>query len=170
MQSIPSFGSPRVQVKTLLSMILASTKTAMQEYENAGFSIPAPDSPEAHPSDFASNLVDLQKSIIILEGACCKLVQTLAPPVHMLRNHLMTPAEQPCLWVAVESKIPDILTQSPNGMHVNEIAKIAPKFLEPQKLSHIIHFLASRGYFREVSYNVFANNHLSLTLLSSNPL
>lgn len=64
-------------------------------------------------------------------------------------QHLLTPSEQPCLRVAVESGIADILSKSSDGMHVEEIAKKAPKPIEPQKLSRIIRFMASRGYFRE---------------------
>lgn len=84
-------------------------------------------------------------------------------------------------------KIPDILQGTPGGMSVCELGDKTG--LEPAKLGRILRFLATKHIFREgsnrhhnviltvadmrpriVTPDVFANNRLSVELLSSNPL
>jgi len=76
--------------------------------------------------------------------------------------------EPACLNVAVTYKFPDILQEQPAGMHISELSKKSG--VEERKAGRILRLLASKHIFREVSENVFANNRLSIQLLSSNPL
>ena len=93
--------------------------------------------------------------------------------------------ETNCLNVALTFKIPDVLEEKPSGMHISEIGEKTG--LEERKAGRILRFLATKHVFREgacplhlclhsrlmcilVSENVFANNRLSVQLLSTNPL
>jgi hypothetical protein len=96
--------------------------------------------------------------------------------------------EPGCLHVVVTFKIPDILQDQPDGMHISEIAEKSG--IEQGKLGRILRLLVSKHIFREgtillfimqglrnlsstlrsVSQDVFANNRLSIQLLSTNPL
>ncbi|KAF8802324.1 hypothetical protein BYT27DRAFT_7261107 [Phlegmacium glaucopus] len=53
-------------------------------------------------------------------------------------------------------------------MHISEIGQKSG--IEARKVGRVLRILASKHIFREVSDNVFANNRLSIQLLSSNPL
>ena len=95
------------------------------------------------------------------------------------------------MQVVITFKIPDILLDQPNGMHVVEISKRSG--VEQGKLGRILRLLATKHVFREgalhcftfslplkavclmilcvlVTKDVFANNRLSMQLLSTNPL
>lgn len=74
----------RTRVEALLSLIMSTAQDAMKEYEQAGYSIPSPDSP--HPLDSAFNMLSLKQSIRILDGACQQLCTTLAQPEHTMCN------------------------------------------------------------------------------------
>ncbi|EEB90197.1 hypothetical protein MPER_11628, partial [Moniliophthora perniciosa FA553] len=157
-------GNPTIDA--LLTLIQTSAQSAVAEYNKSGFGVPSPDSPRVHPSDSSSDVLALKKAIRILEGACERLCTTLAQPMHTIANRTM-PYEAPCLRLAVEKKLADALKGLP-GLHVNAIA--AKTRLDPKKVSQVLRLLATRGCFKEVSENVFANNRLSLMLLSSNPV
>ncbi|KAK7047122.1 hypothetical protein VNI00_006787 [Paramarasmius palmivorus] len=157
-------GNPTIDA--LLTLIQSSAQSAVAEYNKTGFGVPSPDSTKPHPLDSTSDVLALKKAIRVLEGACELLCTTLAQPMHTIANRTM-PYEAPCLRLAVEMRIADVLEGLP-GLHVNAIA--AKTRLDPKKLGQILRLLATRGCFREVSENVFANNRLSLMLLSSNPV
>lgn len=57
------------------------------------------------------------------------------------------PFEPSCLRVAVEAHIPDLLLNSPNGVHVDELSKKTG--IESEKLARILRLLATRQCFRE---------------------
>ena len=62
----------------------------------------------------------------------------------------MTPVqiyEPACLHVVVTFKVPDILLDQPEGMHIAEIAKRSG--IEQGKLGRILRLLATRHIFRE---------------------
>ena len=93
-----------------------------------------------------------------------------------------------CINVVLNFKIADILKEHPDGM---DIAGIGEKSgADPEKIGRILRLLATRHIFREgeefpftaqahgnrrtpvplVSNDVFANNRLSIQLLSNNPI
>jgi hypothetical protein len=64
--------------------------------------------------------------------------------------------EPGCLHVAVTFKIPDLLQEKPQGMHISELG---PKSgIEPTKLGRILRLLASKHIFHEGA--VFAFNSI----------
>jgi hypothetical protein len=94
-------------------------------------------------------------------------------------------AEWACILIVIEARIGDALSGHPQGLPVNELSKIVN--IEAGKLARILRLLATRNCFIEgvslcllqadthvihgtVDTNVFANNRLSLTLHSSNPV
>lgn len=94
--------------------------------------------------------------------------------------------EPACYNVVVEAKLADLLVNHPNGLHVSELSKKTG--IEAGKLARIMRFLATRHVFREgalvscitkiyskgslraVNEDVFANNRLSMMLVSSHGL
>ncbi|KAG7098261.1 hypothetical protein E1B28_000223 [Marasmius oreades] len=68
----------------------------------------------------------------------------------------------------VTLKIPDLLLDEPQGLHVSEIAQQAN--VNQGKLARIMRLLATKRCFREVKPDVFVNNRLSIQLLSTNGL
>ncbi|KAF9260951.1 S-adenosyl-L-methionine-dependent methyltransferase [Marasmius fiardii PR-910] len=182
-------GDPTID--SLLSLIYSSTRAAVAEYQKTGGGVvPSPDDPIFHPLDSASDssVLALKKAIRVLEGACERLCTTLAQPMHTIANvsfrappsGVLTPPlsffvyqrsmpyEAPCLRLAVQNGIADLLEGHPEGLQVDYISWKTG--LDSRKLRQVLRLLATRGCFREVAENVFANNRLSLTLLSSNPV
>ncbi|KAF9254151.1 S-adenosyl-L-methionine-dependent methyltransferase [Marasmius fiardii PR-910] len=167
-----SATNARTQVETLLQLIHSSTEEAMSEYEKTGHGIPTPDSATSHPLDDKLGALALRKAIRTLEAACERLCTTLAQPMHTLVNRSM-PYEAPCLKLVAEEKIADIIKASPDGtqgMHINDIAARTEKKIASDKLGQVMLLLSTRGCFREVSKNVYANNRISLALLSTHPI
>ncbi|KAF9263799.1 S-adenosyl-L-methionine-dependent methyltransferase [Marasmius fiardii PR-910] len=165
--------SSRAQIKALLDLINSSAEEAMAEYEKTGHDIPSPGSKKSHPLDSQPGAIALKRAIRTLEGACERLCTTLAQPMHTLLNRVM-PCEASCLHFVTEEGIADILETGTNagaeGMHVDEIAVRTKNRVSSEKLGNLMLLLASRGCFNEVSKDVYANNRISLTLLSSNPI
>ncbi|KAK1215011.1 hypothetical protein PQX77_022396 [Marasmius sp. AFHP31] len=155
------------QINALLELIQSATHSAVAEYRKTGHGIPSPDDSSPHPLDFSPDTAVLKQAIRVLEGACERLCTTLAQPMHTLLNRSM-PYEAPCMRLVVEKKIPDLLEGFPEGLHIESIA--AQTSLNTSKLRQVLRLLATRGCFKEVADNIFANNRLSLMLLSSNPM
>ncbi|KAJ3887532.1 S-adenosyl-L-methionine-dependent methyltransferase [Lentinula edodes] len=160
-------ASTRSQVETLVSYIQQAAQDALAEYERTSFNTPSLDSIVAHPLDDVLNTIALKRAIRMLEGACDQLCTTLAPPAHTIINRAQD-TYWACLRVAVENNIPDALAGYPSGIHVSELSNKVN--IEPGKLLSILRLLAARHCFKEIEQNVFTNNRLSITLLSSNPL
>ncbi|KAL0565880.1 hypothetical protein V5O48_016138 [Marasmius crinis-equi] len=154
-------------IDALLGHIQSATHAAVAEYRKTGHGVPSPDNVSPHPLDSAPDALTLKKAIRVLEGACERLCTTLAQPMHTITNRSM-PYEAPCMRLAVEKQIPDVLEGFPEGLHVESIA--ARTSLDSGKLRQVLRLLATRGCFKEVAEDVFANNRLSLTLLSTNPV
>ena len=55
-----------------------------------------------------------------------------------------------CLNVALTFKIPDVLKEKPNGMHISEIG--GKTGLEEHKAGRILRLLATKHVFREGPY------------------
>ncbi|KAJ8073210.1 hypothetical protein PM082_020079 [Marasmius tenuissimus] len=154
-------------IDALLGLIQSATYSAVAEYRKTGRGVPSPDDDSPHPLDSAPDALALKKAIRVLESACERLCTTLAQPMHTIANRSM-PYEAPCMRLVVEKKIPDLLEGFPEGLHIESIA--AQASLDARKLKQVLRLLATRGCFKEVAENVFANNRLSLTLLSTNPV
>ncbi|KAG2074760.1 S-adenosyl-L-methionine-dependent methyltransferase [Suillus decipiens] len=129
--------------------------------------VPSIDQTEPHPLDDAVDQVALKTAIRTLEGACAQICTTLAPPAHTAIN-LVQAYDYACMRVAMRENISDILLNYPKGLHINELSKKIS--IEPKKLSRTMRLLATRGCYNEVDMDVFANNRLSLILLSRNPV
>jgi hypothetical protein len=88
--------------------------------------------------------------------------------------------------VALNAKVADLLEGKTEGLPLDELAKKSG--IEKSKLGRVLRYLAAKHVFQEglgkhfvsgmslttfsplVSPNVFANNRLSINLLSENPL
>lgn len=161
------------QLSALVALIADATKIVEAHYKKVEVMpyVPSLDNPDAHPLDTViADDKELCTAIQTVEGACSQLCATIARPNHTLLNRFMGGYELACLRAVMEFKIADILQESPSssGLHISDIGKKAG--IEEGKLGRVLRLLASKHIFREVSANVFANNRLSMQLLSSNPL
>ncbi|KAJ7512101.1 S-adenosyl-L-methionine-dependent methyltransferase [Mycena galericulata] len=161
----PSTSSP---VSALVALITNAAKTLETEYNKSPEGVPDLNSTEPHPFDKQISSFEMIQAVQILEGACAQLSATLARPNHTAVNKIMSVFEPSCLHVAISFKIPDILQEKPAGMHVTEISKRTG--IEQEKLARILRLLATGHCFREVEKDVFANNRISIQLLSTNPI
>ncbi|KAF8058207.1 S-adenosyl-L-methionine-dependent methyltransferase [Lyophyllum atratum] len=154
----------RAQLASLVSLISEAAKVVEAEFHRSGSSgVPSLDDLEPHPLDTEVYSEEMRNTVQILEGACAQLCATVARPSHTMLNFY----EPACLNVVLRFKISDILQGKPCGMHISEIGKISG--VDQGKIGRILRLLASRHCFQEVSRDVFANNRLSLQLLSTNP-
>lgn len=157
------------QLSALVDLIANATKIVEAHYRKSVKPyVSSLDDLESHPLDDELSDAELRNAIQTIEGACAQLSATVARPSHTIVNRLMGSYEPACLNVAITFKIADILQKKPQGMHVSEIGKISG--LDERKLGRILRLLATKHIFREISRDVFANNRLSLQLLSSNPI
>ncbi|KAH9483231.1 3-O-methyltransferase 2 [Psilocybe cubensis] len=159
---------PHGQIAALAALISDAAKVVEAQYASTERPyVPSLDDTDPHPFDERSSK-ELRTAIQIIEGACAQLSATVARPSHTIVNRLMGFYEPNCLNVALTFKIPDVLNKKPAGMHISEIGRETG--IEEGKVGRILRLLASKHIFREVSENVFANNRLSVQLLSTNPL
>jgi len=164
-----SSPQPHGQLSALVSLISDATRTIEAHFAKSSKPfVPSLDDTTPHPLDTQVSSMELKVAVQTLEGACAQLCATAARPNHTIVNRCMGIYEPGCLHVVVTFKIPDILLEQPEGMHVAEIAKRSG--IEQGKLGRILRLLATKHIFREVEQNVFANNRLSMQLLSTNPL
>ncbi|KAK1217854.1 hypothetical protein PQX77_019474 [Marasmius sp. AFHP31] len=155
--------SGRETVQALLRLINTASEDAMKAYEQHG-EVPALDSTSKHPLDVAEDAVALRKAVRILEGACEQLCDLLAPPAHTVINRAQA-LDWACIKVAIEARIADILSEHPEGLHIDELASLAQ--IDSQKLAHVLRLLATVNIFKEVKPDVFANNRISVYLQSN---
>ncbi|KAF5380189.1 hypothetical protein D9615_006186 [Tricholomella constricta] len=164
-----SSPSSHGQVSALVALITNAAKVIEAHYaESSRPVVPSLDDLTPHPLDSELSPPKLRDSIQILEGACAQLSATVARPNHTMLNRFMQIYEPGCLHVALTFKVADILELKPPGMHISELSEKAG--INGEKLGRVLRLLASKHIFREVSKDVFANNRLSLQLLSTNPL
>ncbi|KAF9263801.1 S-adenosyl-L-methionine-dependent methyltransferase [Marasmius fiardii PR-910] len=167
-------SSSRSQIEALLELINSSAEEAMAEYEKTGHNVPSPGSKESHPLDNQSAALALKRAIRTLEAACERLCTTLAQPMHTLVNRAMS-YEASCLNFVTQEGIADIieaasLNCAAEGIHIDDIAARTKSKVSPEKLRPVMLLLATRGCFSEVSKDVYANNRISLPLLTRNPI
>ncbi|KAJ8462635.1 hypothetical protein ONZ45_g17865 [Pleurotus djamor] len=109
----------------------------------------------------------LKNAIKTIEAACAQLTATVANPGHVVK--LYGSVEPACIGIVTEAKIADLLLDKPEGVHVDELGKLSDQ--NPGKLSRILRTLATNHIFLEgFAPNVFANNRLSMKLLSADPV
>ncbi|KAF8551977.1 S-adenosyl-L-methionine-dependent methyltransferase [Imleria badia] len=157
----------KAKLEALLKLVNSAAQEAITEYEKAGGDVPSIDSTEPHPLDNATDQVALKSAVRTLEGACAQLCTTLAPPSHTAIN-LVQVYDYACVRVALRENITNVLVDYPKGIHVSELSKIVK--IEEKKLARLMRLLATRGCYNEVDTDRFANNRLSLTLHSENPV
>ncbi|KAF5343361.1 hypothetical protein D9757_015077 [Collybiopsis confluens] len=163
-RDISTTMSGPTEVKTLLEIINSAALDALAEYDNRGERLPgineimlAGTSP--HEADLS---IKLKKMLRTLEGACGQLCATLAPPLHTIVNNYYWS----CLRVAARKQIARILQDTPEGMHISDIA--AKVDIQTTKLLIIMRTLAARHCFQELSQDIYTNTRISLVLLSHN--
>ncbi|KAG5732025.1 Sterigmatocystin 8-O-methyltransferase [Termitomyces sp. T112] len=165
----PKASDSNKQISELITLIKNATETIESHFLKSSLPIiPSLDSLAHHPLDSAILPPQLRDAVQLLEGACGQLCATLARPNHIILNRALQFFEPTCLNVVTAFKIPDILQEQPSGMHIKEIGEKAG--VNYEKLGRILRLLTTHHIFREVMTDRFANNRLSLQLLSSNPL
>ncbi|KAF5383328.1 hypothetical protein D9757_008383 [Collybiopsis confluens] len=150
----------------LTDLINQAVRDVISEYTSVGHAVPSLDTldpgpfptPEAVPAR-------LRKAIQVIEAACAQLSCTVALPGSVLLNKSLEHEEPACLLVATEARIADLLLDKPEGLPSSELA--GHTGLEETKLTRVLRLLATRHCFKEVKPNVFANNRLSIQLLST---
>ncbi|KAF8954810.1 S-adenosyl-L-methionine-dependent methyltransferase [Flammula alnicola] len=167
----PTNGLPNgtIEVTMLADLIVASVQEVVKEYQTSGYAVPSLHSTEPGPFD-APHLVSarLAKAIQTIEAACAQLSFTVANPGHVIANKVYGYEEPACMLVVTNAKIADMLLGKPDGLPVDELAKRSG--LDVGKLGRILRMLATKHCFEEVKPDVFANNRLSMQLVSTNPV
>ncbi|RDB28281.1 3-O-methyltransferase 2 [Hypsizygus marmoreus] len=156
------------QAVALADLIAAQVQVIVTAYSASGQTIPSLDSTTAGPFDEPANTpANISMAIQLIEAACAQLCATVASPGHSITKKTYNYVEPACMLVVVNAKIADLLLGKPEGEHVEVLAKQAE--LDTGKLGRVLRLLATNHCFIEVKPNVFANNRLSLKLVSSDP-
>ncbi|KAK0476358.1 S-adenosyl-L-methionine-dependent methyltransferase [Armillaria novae-zelandiae] len=132
--------------------------------ETARPDVPSLDDTTPHPLDSQVLSIEMREAIQTIEGACAQLCALVARPNRTVLN-IVEPA---CIRVVVNFNIADHLLDKPEGLHISDLGALSGA--EPRKLGRILRLLASKHCFREVDRDIFANNRLSMMLLSTNGL
>ncbi|KIK62297.1 hypothetical protein GYMLUDRAFT_58461 [Collybiopsis luxurians FD-317 M1] len=158
-------GFDNSHITRLTDLINDAVKDVIMEYAAIGQAVPSLDTLEPGPFPAPEAVpVQLRKAIQIIEAACAQLSCTVALPGSVLLNH----EEPACLQVATEAQIADLLLDKPEGLSTSELS--ARSGLEEAKLTRVMRLLATRHCFKEVKPGVFANNRLSIQLLSTDAM
>ncbi|EIM90607.1 S-adenosyl-L-methionine-dependent methyltransferase [Stereum hirsutum FP-91666 SS1] len=157
------------QLLPLVDLISKSVALLVEEYRSVNQSVPSLDSTSPSPFDAPeSNTPAMSRAVQIIEAACAQLCFTVASPGHVMINKAYAFEEAACLQVVTEGRIADHLVDVPHGLSVEALA--SKSGLNAGKLGRILRMLATKHCFIEVSPNVFANNRLSIKLLSTDPV
>ncbi|KAF8191303.1 S-adenosyl-L-methionine-dependent methyltransferase [Pholiota molesta] len=158
-----------VEIGMLTDLIVSSVKDVRSEYQSSGYDVPSLFSTEPGPFD-APHLTSpkLSKAIQIIEAACAQLTYTIANPGHVVTNKAYSFEEPVAFQVVINAKVADILVGKPDGLHIDQLANEAG--VDSNKLGRILRMLATKHCFQEVKPNVFANNRLSMKLVSTDPV
>ncbi|KAK0184328.1 S-adenosyl-L-methionine-dependent methyltransferase [Armillaria mellea] len=153
------------QISQLVSLITNATKLVEDTFAaTTRPDVPSLDDTAPHPLDNQILSMEMREAIQTIEGACAQLCALVARPNRTVLN-IIEPA---CIRVVVNFNIADHLLDKPEGLHISELGALSGA--EPRKLGRIMRLLASKHCFREVNRDIFANNRLSMTLLSTNGL
>ncbi|KXN82185.1 Sterigmatocystin 8-O-methyltransferase [Leucoagaricus sp. SymC.cos] len=156
-----------------LIAIITTAATSIETYLKSNSEhayVPSLDNTEPHPLDDAIYPLDIKHAVQCLEGACLQLCATLLRPSHTILNvpNDSQVFQHPCMGIVSRAGVPDIILDKPTGMPVSEISERCG--VDPKKLGRVLRLLCSQHIFREVSPGIFANNWLSMQLLSANPM
>ncbi|KAF4564046.1 hypothetical protein EYR36_003297 [Pleurotus pulmonarius] len=154
---------------TLAQLISDSVAIVVSEYAKAGHAPPALESTEQDPFHSPELMSErLKTATKTIEAACAQLSATVTSPGHVVTNKAYNFVEPVCMRVALDAKITDRLLDKPKGLHVDELGRLSDQ--DPGKLGRILRTLATNHVYTEVAPNVFANNRLSMKLLSTDPV
>ncbi|KAK0214410.1 S-adenosyl-L-methionine-dependent methyltransferase [Armillaria fumosa] len=157
------------QLSQLVSLITNATKLVEDTFaETARPDVPSLDDTTPHPLDSQVLSIEMREAIQTIEGACAQLCALVARPNRTVLNRVFGIVEPACIRVVVNFNIADHLLDKPEGLHISDLGALSGA--EPRKLGRIMRLLASKHCFREVDRDIFANNRLSMMLLSTNGL
>ncbi|PBK68022.1 S-adenosyl-L-methionine-dependent methyltransferase [Armillaria solidipes] len=150
----------------LVSLIAGAVDVVQSVFAKTSLpEVPSLDDTAHHPLDSPESYsMEMMEAVQTIEGACAQLCALIARPNHTMLNRVFGMFEPACIRVVIDFKIADYLLAKPEGLHVSELGTLSGA--EPQKLGRILRLLASRHCFREVDRDVFANNRLSMALVS----
>ncbi|CAL1713898.1 unnamed protein product [Somion occarium] len=164
-------SNPFTELDVLVSLITSSVDTIKSEYTQLNTSAALDlslDSTEKHPLDLKAVPQTLQDALRTLQGSCAQLGNIVLPPAYTIATMSMSHFTAACLNVAVTTKVADhLLPSGAQGLHVKDLSKLTG--IVPNKLSRVLRLLATKGCFKEVEPDVWANNRLSVTLLKDEP-
>ncbi|KAJ7618676.1 S-adenosyl-L-methionine-dependent methyltransferase [Roridomyces roridus] len=171
MSPVQSRPSGLTEILALAELISHSVKEVVAEYTVAGVCLPSLSSTAHGPFDSKESMATrpkLVKAIQTLDAACAQLVFTVGSPEHVMFNKSHAGVQEPtCLHVAADAKIADHLLDKPDGLHADELSRLSG--IDSGRLARVLRLLCTRHCFTEVKPNIFANNRLSIKLLSTDP-
>ncbi|KAK7021282.1 hypothetical protein VNI00_017457 [Paramarasmius palmivorus] len=153
----------------LTSLIDSSIQEIISTYASVGQIVPTLDSVE--PVLFDSLTINdvperLTRAIQLVEAACTRLIYSVARPGTVLLSKAKSHMEIACLNTVIYARIPDLLVDRPEGMHVSQLSELSEFTAGLDKLERVMRFLASKHIFRQVKPGVYSHNRLSMKLLS----
>ncbi|KAJ7704582.1 S-adenosyl-L-methionine-dependent methyltransferase [Mycena rosella] len=164
-----SSESGLTEIVALADLISRTVKDVVAEYTAAGVSMPSLSSTAPGPFDMPETTSPkLARAVRILDAACAQLSFSIGSPGHVVINKSYGCQEPACMLVATDAKIADLLLDKPAGVHIDELG--LKTGIDPGKLGRVLRLLATNHCFTEVQPNVYANNRLSMKLLSSDPI
>ncbi|KAI3616393.1 S-adenosyl-L-methionine-dependent methyltransferase [Moniliophthora roreri] len=154
---------------SLTSLITSAVWEIIATYTSIGRTVPSLDSVEPGPFDGAAEDVPerLARAVKVIEAACTQLVCTVSNPSGIILDRALAQPDPSCLAIVTDARIADLLAEKPDGMHVNQLAE-ASGLKDSDKLGRVLRLLAAKHIFREVKPNIYANNRLSVKLISKN--
>ncbi|KAF7375742.1 3-O-methyltransferase 2 [Mycena sanguinolenta] len=156
-------------IVALADLISSSVKDVVAEYTAAQVTMPSLVSTRAGAFDMRESMpANLVKAVRTIEAACAQLSYTVASPEHVICQRSFAIHEQVSLLVATDANIADHLRDKPEGLHVDELSRSTG--IDSHKLGRVLRLLATKHCFTEVKPDVFANNRLSVKLLSTDPV
>ncbi|KAJ7637687.1 S-adenosyl-L-methionine-dependent methyltransferase [Mycena polygramma] len=162
-------NSGLADIVALSDLISNAVKDVVAEYTAAQVSLPSLSSTSPGPFDTPESMsANLVKAIRTIEAACTQLSVSVASPGHVIMNRSYGFEEPVCMLVATDSKLADHLLDKPEGLHIDELG--LKTGIDSGKLGRVLRLLATKHCFSEVKPNVFANNRLSMKLVSTDPI
>ncbi|KAI0081993.1 S-adenosyl-L-methionine-dependent methyltransferase [Panus rudis PR-1116 ss-1] len=152
------------QLDDLVALITSAVDTIKTGYAKHGYTLPTLEDTNKHAIDDALADPTIRLAIRTVQGASAQLNTLINPPDVSTTLLSMSHLTSACMSIAANAQVADALVGKPNGLHVSEIAKIT--HTDEDKLDRVLRFLVTKHVFREVAPDVYANNRLSITLLS----
>ncbi|KAJ7284873.1 S-adenosyl-L-methionine-dependent methyltransferase [Mycena rebaudengoi] len=169
MSSSPALEAGLADLVALADLISSAVKDIVSEYTDAGAILPPLSSTAPGPFDTPETVpIKIAKAARIIDAACAQLSYSVGSPGHVITNKCYGFQEPACMLVATDAKIADHLLNKPEGVHVDDLGQKTR--IDAEKLGRVLRLLATKHCFTEVKPNVFANNRLSMKLLSTEPV